>query len=508
MDQTTQIIQSINSLLWGMYGLIPLLVGTGLYFTFKLRFVQIKRFVMAARHVFGGITLFGRKADKDGMSSFQSLATAISAQVGTGNLAGVATAIAMGGPGAIFWMWIAAFFGMATIFAEAVLAQLFKTKDDKGHVTGGPAYYITNGLHCRPLAIFFSISIIIALGFIGNMVQSNSIAHAMQAAFNVPAAVSGVVCAVLAGLVFFGGVGRLASVTEKIVPFMAAIYLIGGLWVIGAHITEVIPAFRLIFVAAFDPEAVMGGALGLTVAKAMQFGVARGLFSNEAGMGSTPHAHAVARVKHPAEQGLAAIIGLFIDTFIVVNMTAFVILCTGSLDGTTTGIALTQKAFTLGLGTIGNGFVAVCLLFFAFTTIVGWYFFAEQNVKYLVGVRYVSIYRVLVLAFIMAGSFLHVTLVWELADLFNGLMAIPNIIALIGLSKVVGRALEDYEKKFLAGETPEFGELAPVPADIPRYNGAPAQDPALEPKPQHHRRLGGLRNRFRRRPHNAQENDA
>ena len=189
-------------------------------------------------------------------------------------------------------------------------------------------------------------------------------------------------------------------------------------------------------------------------------------------------------------------------------MTAFVILCTGALDGTTTGIALTQKAFTLGLGTIGNGFVAVCLLFFAFTTIVGWYFFAEQNVKYLVGVRYVSIYRVLVLAFIMAGSFLHVTLVWELADLFNGLMAIPNIIALIGLSKVVGRALEDYEKKFLAGETPEFGELAPVPADIPRYNGVPAQDPALEPKPRHHRRLGGLRNRFRRRPHNAQENDA
>ena len=254
--------------------------------------------------------------------------------------------------------------------------------------------------------------------------------------------------------------------------------------------------------------AATGGVIGAGIKEAIRYGVARGLFSNEAGMGSTPHAHAVARVKHPAEQGLAAIIGLFIDTFIVVNMTAFVILCTGSLDGTTTGIALTQKAFTLGLGTIGNGFVAVCLLFFAFTTIVGWYFFAEQNVKYLVGVRYVSIYRVLVLAFIMAGSFLHVTLVWELADLFNGLMAIPNIIALIGLSKVVGRALEDYEKKFLAGETPEFGELAPVPADIPRYNGAPAQDPALEPKPQHHRRLGGLRNRFRRRPHNAQENDA
>ena len=510
MDFLNQLVSDVNGVLWGVFFLIPLLCGTGIFYTIKLRFVQVRKFGLAARFLLGGASLFGKRADKSGMSSFQALATAVAAQVGTGNVAGTATALVAGGPGSLFWLWVAAFFGMATIFAEAVLAQTYRTKDEQGRVLGGPAYYITLGMgeKWRPLAVFFSIAIIIALGCIGNMVQSNSIAHAMQTAFNVPAAVSGVVCAVLAGLVFFGGVGRLASVTEKIVPFMAAIYLIGGLWVIGTHITEVIPAFRLIFVAAFDPEAVMGGALGLTVAKAMQFGVARGLFSNEAGMGSTPHAHAVARVKHPAEQGLAAIIGLFIDTFIVVNMTAFVILCTGALDGTTTGIALTQKAFTLGLGTIGNGFVAVCLLFFAFTTIVGWYFFAEQNVKYLVGVRYVSIYRVLVLAFIMAGSFLHVTLVWELADLFNGLMAIPNIIALIGLSKVVGRALEDYEKKFLAGETPEFGELAPVPADIPRYNGAPAQDPALEPKPQHHRRLGGLRNRFRRRPHNAQENDA
>lgn len=210
------------------------------------------------------------------MSSFQALATAVAAQVGTGNVAGTATALVAGGPGSLFWLWVAAFFGMATIFAEAVLAQTYRTKDEQGRVLGGPAYYITLGMgeKWRPLAVFFSIAIIIALGCIGNMVQSNSIAHAMQTAFNVPAAVSGVVCAVLAGLVFFGGVGRLASVTEKIVPFMAAIYLIGGLWVIGAHITEVIPAFRLIFVAAFDPEAVMGGALGLTVAKAMQFGVA------------------------------------------------------------------------------------------------------------------------------------------------------------------------------------------------------------------------------------------
>ena len=282
MDFLNQLVSDVNGVLWGVFFLIPLLCGTGIFYTIKLRFVQVRKFGLAARFLLGGASLFGKRADKSGMSSFQALATAVAAQVGTGNVAGTATALVAGGPGSLFWLWVAAFFGMATIFAEAVLAQTYRTKDEQGRVLGGPAYYITLGMgeKWRPLAVFFSIAIIIALGCIGNMVQSNSIAHAMQTAFNVPAAVSGVVCAVLAGLVFFGGVGRLASVTEKIVPFMAAIYLIGGLWVIGAHITEVIPAFRLIFVAAFDPEAVMGGALGLTVAKAMQFGVARGLFSN------------------------------------------------------------------------------------------------------------------------------------------------------------------------------------------------------------------------------------
>lgn len=505
MDQTTQIVQSINSLLWGMYGLIPLLVGTGLYFTFKLRFVQIKRFALAAKHVFGGITLFGKKADKDGMSSFQSLATAISAQVGTGNLAGVATAITMGGPGAIFWMWIAAFFGMATIFSEAVLAQLYRNRDAHGNVTGGPAFYISQGLGSKTLAAFFSIAIIIALGFVGNMVQANSIAGAFETAFGVPTWISGIFTFMLAGFIFIGGIRRIASFAEKMVPIMALVYIIGSLTIIFTNLESVLHAFEMIFVGAFDPMAATGGVIGAGIKEAIRYGVARGLFSNEAGMGSTPHAHAVARVKHPAEQGLAAIVGLFIDTFVVVNMTAFVILCTGALDGTTTGIALTQKAFTLGLGTIGNGFVAVCLLFFAFTTIVGWYFFAEQNVKYLFGVRYLSIYRVLVLAFLMAGSFLQVTLVWELADLFNGLMVIPNVIALIGLSKIVSRALDDYDNKFLTGQTPEFGELAAVTADIPRHFAQPeAQAPAQEKA----HRTSGLRNRFRRRPRKTQDHEA
>ena len=445
MDFLNQLVSDVNGVLWGVFFLIPLLCGTGIFYTIKLRFVQVRKFGLAARFLLGGASLFGKRADKSGMSSFQALATAVAAQVGTGNVAGTATALVAG---SLFWLWVAAFFGMATIFAEAVLAQTYRTKDEQGRVLGGPAYYITLGMgeKWRPLAVFFSIAIIIALGCIGNMVQSNSIAHAMQTAFNVPAAVSGVVCAVLAGLVFFGGVGRLASVTEKIVPFMAAIYLIGGLWVIGAHITEVIPAFRLIFVAAFDPEAVMGGALGLTVAKAMQFGVARGLFSNEAGMGSTPHAHAVARVEHPAEQGLVAMFGVF-TTVVIVTFTGIVILVTGVLDFKTTGIELTQHAYTVGLGSFGMAFVAVCLFFFAFSTIIGWYFFGEQNVRFLFRSRGVLAYRVIVCAFIVTGAMLKVDFVWSLADLFNGLMVLPNLVALVALHKVVGESLEDFEKK-------------------------------------------------------------
>ena len=441
MDFLNQLVSDVNGVLWGVFFLIPLLCGTGIFYTIKLRFVQVRKFGLAARFLLGGASLFGKRADKSGMSSFQALATAVAAQVGTGNVAGTATALVAGGPGSLFWLWVAAFFGMATIFAEAVLAQTYRTKDEQGRVLGGPAYYITLGMgeKWRPLAVFFSIAIIIALGCIGNMVQSNSIAHAMQTAFNVPAAVSGVVCAVLAGLVFFGGVGRLASVTEKIVPFMAAIYLIGGLWVIGAHITEVIPAFRLIFVAAFDPEAVMGGALGLTVAKAMQFGVARGLFS-------TPHAHAVARVEHPAEQGLVAMFGVF-TTVVIVTFTGIVILVTGVLDFKTTGIELTQHAYTVGLGSFGMAFVAVCLFFFAFSTIMGWYFFGEQNVRFLFRSRGVLAYRVIVCAFIVTGAMLKVDFVWSLADLFNGLMVLPNLVALVALHKVVGESLEDFEKK-------------------------------------------------------------
>ena len=450
MEELTKLVSNINSFIWGMYCLIPLLCGVGIYFTIRLKFIQVRKFGQAVRMLFGDLSLKGKRADKHGMSSFQSVATAIAAQVGTGNLAGAATAIAMGGPGAIFWMWIAAFFGMATIFAEAVLAQVYRTRDDAGHITGGPAYYISKGLGSHKLAVFFSVSIIIALGCIGNMVQSNSIADAFKTAFDVPPLVMGLIIAACGAFVFFGGIGRIAAVTEKMVPLMALLYVIGGLFVVLSNADQIIPAFKMIFVGAFDPSAATGGIIGAGVKEAIRYGVARGLFSNEAGMGSTPHAHAVAKVQYPAQQGLMGIVSVFIDTFVVLNMTALVIFVTGALDGTTTGIALTQKAFSTGLGAVGIKFVAICLLFFAFSTIVGWYFFGEQNVKYLFGTRGVTPYRVVVMCFIVMGSLLQVNLVWELADMFNGLMAFPNLIALIGLAKVVSKALDEFEQANLA----------------------------------------------------------
>lgn len=438
------IVKKINEVLWS-YLLIFLLCGTGIFFTFKLRFVQIRKFGEGFKRVFGGIKLKGDKAGVDGMSSFQALATAIAAQVGTGNLAGAATAIAAGGPGAIFWMWLSAFFGMSTIFSEAILAQKFKEKVE-GEVTGGPAYYIRKGLNSKFLAGFFSISIIVALGFMGNMVQSNSIGDAFNTSFGIPTYVTGIVIAVIAGFIFIGGVGRIASVTEKMVPIMALFYIVGSLIILIMNYANILPAFKMIFVGAFNPQAVMGGAIGVTVKQAVRYGVARGLFSNEAGMGSTPHAHAVAKVKHPVEQGTVAIVSVFIDTFVILSLTALVILTTGALDTKTTGIALTQEAFARGFGgSFGHSFIAICLLFFAFSTIIGWYFFGEANVKYLFGKKALPIYRILVVAFIIIGCMLKVELVWELADTFNGLMVIPNLIAVLALSSIVSKTMKEYE---------------------------------------------------------------
>lgn len=375
------ITKSINDILWSNL-LIFLLCGAGIVFTFAFRFVQVRKFKEGFHKMFGDITLFGEKAGGQGMSSFQAAATSIAAQVGTGNMAGAATAIASGGPGAIFWMWLAAFFGMATIFAEAVLAQKYNEIID-GQVTGGPAYYLRKGLGSKFLAGFFSVAIILALGFIGNAVQANSIATAFSDVVPISNLAVGIILAFLASLVIIGGIGRIASVVEKVVPVMAVFYMIGGLFVIFRNLGNLIPALQMIFVGAFNARAATGGLIGVTVKEVVRYGVARGLFSNEAGMGSTPHAHAVARVEHPVEQGLVAIVSVFIDTFVILNITAFVILTTGALDGQTTGIALTQKAFALGMGNIGNYFVAITLLFFAFSTIIGWYFFGEANALYI-----------------------------------------------------------------------------------------------------------------------------
>ena len=433
--------------------LIILLGGTGIWFTVRLRFVQVRKFKQGLRAVFGNIRLHGEHAGKDGMSSFQSLATAVAAQVGTGNIAGAATAIASGGPGAIFWMWLSAFFGMATIYGEATLAQKTRRVVD-GELTGGPVYYIKErfpGVFGKLLAGFFAIALILALGFMGNMVQSNSISDAFQTAFHVPGLAVGIVVAVIAAFIFFGGKKYIASVTEKVVPIMAVLYVAGSLVVLAVNWRNLGTAFVQIFVLAFDPQAMAGGVAGTTVREAIRFGVARGLFSNEAGMGSTPHAHALAKVEHPCDQGVVAMIGVFIDTFVVLTMTALVILSTGSVSLTDakgaplTAAPLAQAAFNSVFGEFGNVFIAICMLFFAFSTIIGWYFFGETNVKYLFGKKAVPVYAALVLVFVILGSLMKVDLVWSLSDMFNSLMVLPNLIGMLAMSAVIVKLSREHD---------------------------------------------------------------
>ena len=443
---------SVNTYL-SNYILVFLLVAVGLWYSIQTRFIQIRCFGEGMRKVFGNLSLNGKKHDS-GMSSFQALATAIAAQVGTGNIAGAAAAIASGGPGAIFWMWVSAFFGMATIYAEATVAQKYKTRDERGVTVGGPAFYIREafkGKFGAFLSGFFSVAIILALGLMGNMVQSNSIGDAFYTAFGVPKIAAGIVVAAVSAFIFLGGVKRIAAITEKLVPIMAIFYICGALIAIGMNAQNILPALQSIFVGAFTPQAVMGGAIGISIKEAVRFGVARGLFSNEAGMGSTPHAHAMAKVEKPQDQGAVAMVGVFIDTFIVLTLTALVILTSGML-GTTgadgqmlTATALAQAAFNNSFGSFGNAFVAICLLFFAFSTIVGWYFFGESNVNALFkgSKKATFLYGVIALVFIVVGSFQKVTLVWDMSDMFNGLMVIPNLLAVLALSGIVAKFAKD-----------------------------------------------------------------
>ncbi len=459
------------------YILVFLLVGIGLFFTIRTRFVQVRYFGQGMKKVFGG--MFNGKNNKNGMSSFQAFTTAVAAQVGTGNIIGACGAILTGGPGAIFWMWIIAFLGMATIYAEAVLAQKTKKVNADGTVSGGPVYYIRTafkGKFGKFLAGFFAVAIIICLGFVGAMVQSNAISSAVSSVggydYTKWGWIVGIIIAIVASIIFIGGVKRIASVTEKIVPIMAVIYLLGGLVILAVNITAVPTALWYIVKFAFTPQAIIGGGVGVALKKAISMGAKRGLFSNEAGMGSTPHAHAQADVKTPHEQGTAAMIGVFVDTFIVLTMTALIVITSLyvktdlylSADKNT----MVQQSITVLFsnqsvgGLIGAIFVAICLTFFAFSTIVSWNLFGRINFEYLFGKKSSLIYSIISVLFVFLGSFLGSDLVWNFNDFFNYLMVLPNVIALIALSGMVINELKTNGKGKNAEETPN----APLKANL------------------------------------------
>ena len=458
-DFLMKIATNVNTYL-SNYILVFLLVGVGLWYSIRTRFAQVRYFGEGMKKTFGNLKLHGGAQDA-GMTSFQALATAIAAQVGTGNIVGASGAILTGGPGAIFWMWIIAFFGMATIYAEATLAQKTRVKDEDGQIKGGPVYYITTafkGGFGKFLAGFFAVAIILALGFMGCMVQSNSIGSTFQTAFGVPSWIVGIVLVIICGFIFIGGLNRLASVTEKIVPIMAAIFLLGGLIILIIRIKYVPATIAMIFRYAFQPQAIIGGGFGAAIKTAVSQGAKRGLFSNEAGMGSTPHAHALANVKEPHDQAVVAMIGVFVDTFVVLTLNALVIISTlytsdGILaDGTIPeGIGkanLAQTAFGSVFGeSFGAKFVAVCLFFFAFSTVLSWNLFGKINFEWLFGKKSLIVYQVLALVFIFIGTTMQNDLVWELQDMFNNLIVLPNAIALFALTGMVVASVKYRDKE-------------------------------------------------------------
>ena len=455
-----QIVNTINSYL-SDYILVFLLVAVGLWYTVKTKCVQ-RYLWKGLKQLFGGFSLRGG-SQGGGMSSFQAVATAIAAQVGTGNIVGSAGAILVGGPGAIFWMWIIAFLGMATIYAEATLAQKTRVTDAEGNIQGGPVYYIQTafkGKFGTFLAGFFSIAIILALGFFGCMVQSNSIGSTIQMAFGIPSWIVGIFLVIICGFIFMGGVDLGGRRIIKKNPVMAAFFLIGGLGVLAMRLQYIPETFGLIFKYAFQPQAIIGGGFGIAIKTAVSQGAKRGLFSNEAGMGSTPHAHALALVKNPHEQGCVAMVGVFIDTFIVLTLNALVIISTlyagngplangyvGEAANTLKNTNLAQVAFGVVYGDkAGAVFVAICLFFFAFSTILGWNLFAKINVTYLFGKKAQRPFMLVALVFIFLGTIGESDLVWACSDMFNQLMVIPNAIALFALTGVVTKILGDRDK--------------------------------------------------------------
>lgn len=429
-----KLLNSIDSLIWGP-PLLVLLVGTGIYFTIRLGLIQIVKLPKALKLIF--------KAENNGsgdISSFGALCTALAATIGTGNIVGVATAIKAGGPGALFWMWLAAFFGMATKYSEGLLAIKFRTKDSKGQVSGGPMYYIVNGMgqKWKPLAIFFAISgILVALLGIGTFSQVNSITDAVNSSFGISPKIVAVILAVLVALVVFGGLQSISNVSTKIVPFMTVAYIAICLVILVSSYNLIPQTFALIFKGAFTGQAATGGFLGATVAMAIRNGIARGVFSNESGLGSAPIAAAAAKTQWPAEQGLISMTGTFIDSIIICTLTGVSLIITGVWQGDLNGAVMTQAAFASVLPNIGPLFLTVSLSLFAFTTILGWSYYGERCFEFLFGANKINIFRCLFVAMVLLGGFLKLEMVWVIADIVNGLMALPNLIALLALSPVV-----------------------------------------------------------------------
>lgn len=445
MEFFMELNSKINSLVWGPYMLV-LIVGTGIYLTARTNFISIAKLGYVLKNTL--FKMFDRKVAGEGeITPFQAVATALAATIGTGNIAGVATAIAIGGPGAVFWMWISALFGMATKFGEVVLAIQYREKTPDGRFVGGPMYYIEKGLGMKWLAMIFAFFGAVAAFGIGNMVQGNSVAAAMEASFNIPTWLSGIVIAAAAAAVILGGLKRIATVTEKLVPFMAAFYIIGAIVILVIKAADIPAAFALIFSHAFSPTAAVGGFAGSTVMMAARFGVARGVFSNEAGLGSAPIAHAAATTDNPVRQGLWGIFEVFMDTLVVCSMTALSIIVTGVWQTGETGAALTTSAFNQGLPGPGGIIVAVGVLLFAFSTILSWSYYGERCAEYLLGSKVNMIYRVLWIPFIVIGSIGGLTVIWDIADTLNGLMAIPNLIGLLGLSGLIIKLTKDFFAK-------------------------------------------------------------
>lgn len=449
LNKIEQILSGVSSFVWGP-PLLILLVGTGIYFTFKLKLLQIFKLPLAIKYLFVRDDEENDENAHGDVSSFAALCTALSATIGTGNIVGVATAVASGGPGALLWMWIAAFFGMATKYAEGVLAIKYREVDENGQMSGGPMYYIEKGTGNKLLAKIFAVfGIGVALLGIGTFGQVKSISDAVAITFNIPLWVTGIIITILVAAVTLGGIKRISKVAEKVVPTMAILYILGSLLLLVLNFKAIPSAIALIFESAFNPKAALGGALGITVLIAMKSGIGRGVFSNEAGLGSAPIAAAAAKTKSPTKQGLISMTGTFIDTIIICTMTGLAIVITGSFESGLDGAAMTTLAFEKGLpiAVVGKYIVNIGLIFFAFTTIIGWNYYGERCVEYLAGVKGILPYKIIFILFVAVGPFLPLGLIFIIADIVNGLMALPNLVGLISLRKEVVEETEIFFKE-------------------------------------------------------------